>query len=112
MRPGARPCTPAHARQEGSGVAVAHGSRPLTGPGPRPRSRRRRSAMVADALAGAFLAGEWDPPAMALRAQRALGDRRKWLVELARTVFAGFPERPIDRPRELAAFIGACDVLS
>ncbi|MBX3285282.1 MAG: RNA-directed DNA polymerase [Actinobacteria bacterium] len=65
---------------------------------------------AADALAGAFLAGEWDPPAMARRAQRALGDRRGWTLELARVVRAGFPERPADRPRELAGFIGRCEV--
>ena len=70
----------------------------------------RHSATVARALAGAFLAGEWDPVSMGRRGKRALGDRRKWLVDLAHVVRAGFPERPGDRPPELAEFIAACEV--
>ena len=61
-------------------------------------SRRRPHAeTVAHALAGAFLAGDWEPAAMGRRGKRALGDRRTWLVELARVARAGFPERPADR---------------
>lgn len=59
-------------------------------------------------MAAAFLAGEWDPPAMGRRAKRALGDRRHWPTELARIVRHQYPERPADRPRELAGFIAAC----
>lgn len=70
--------------------------------------RTPHADVVAQALAEAFLAGEWDPVAMGCRAKRVLGDRRKWLVELARVARAGFPERPADRPRELAEFIGVC----
>jgi hypothetical protein len=73
-------------------------------------TRATHAATVAQALAEAFLAGEWDPVAMGRRGKRALGDRRKWLVELAHVVRSGFPERPSDRPRELAEFIGACAV--
>lgn len=72
--------------------------------------RPHRADVVADALGGAFLAGEWDPPAMATRGRQALGSRRRWLRELAVIVHAGFPIPPLDRPRELAAFIGACEV--
>ena len=49
---------------------------------------------------------------MGRRAKRALGDRRKWLTDLAHTVRAAYPEQPIDRPRELAGFIEACEVFS
>lgn len=45
---------------------------------------------------------------MARRGRRALRDRRRWLDDLARTVRAGYPDRPADRPRELARFIAAC----
>jgi hypothetical protein len=38
---------------------------------------------AARALAGAFLAGEWDPPAMTARGQRAVGQRRVWVRDLA-----------------------------
>jgi hypothetical protein len=65
-------------------------------------TRRSHAETVAQALAEAFLAGEWDPAAMGRRAKRVLGDRRQWIVELARVVRAGYPDRPADRPRELA----------
>jgi hypothetical protein len=65
---------------------------------------------VAAAVAAAFLAGDWDPPAMGRRAKRALGTRRHWPTELARTVRHEYPERPADRPRELDAFICACEL--
>lgn len=64
---------------------------------------------VAEALAGAFLAGAWEPPEMARRGRRALGDRRGWVLALARAAGAGYPERPADRPRELATFLAACE---
>ncbi|MGH9036290.1 MAG: reverse transcriptase family protein [Acidimicrobiia bacterium] len=65
---------------------------------------------VAAAVAAAYLAGDWDPPAMGRRAKRALGTRRHWPTELARTVRHEYPERPADRPRELAGFIRACQL--
>jgi retron-type reverse transcriptase len=76
------------------------------------KPRHDRSSTLAAALVGAYLAGEWDPPAMGRRAKRALGDRRKWLTDLAHVVHAGYPERPADRPRELAGFIEACELFS
>lgn len=72
--------------------------------------RPDHTVTVATALAGAFLAGDWEPAVMASRGKRALADRRSWLLALAHVVRAGFPERPADRPRELARFIAACDV--
>lgn len=75
-------------------------------------SRRRadHATTVATAVAGAFLAGDWDPVAMGRRGKRALGDRRHWPVELARIVRHAYPDRPSDRPRELARLIAACDI--
>jgi hypothetical protein len=63
---------------------------------------------VAAALAGAFLAGEWDTAPMTSRGQRALGQRRVWVRDVALTVLHAYPSAPRDRPRELAAFIQAC----
>src|SRR5436305_6717831 len=103
MRARALACTVAHARQERSGLAAAHRTARLM-----PTSAR--TATVARAVAHAFLAGEWEPSAMARRGRRTLGTRAKWLVELAQIVRAGFPERPADRPGEVATFIAATDV--
>ena len=70
-------------------------------------NRPRRA--VAAALADAFRAGAWDPPAMAARGRVALATRRRtWLDELARAARSAYPERPDDQPRELAEFIEAC----
>lgn len=66
-------------------------------------------------LARAFLAGEWVPEAMARRGRRAIdepGRRGRWMLDLARAARAGFPEAPRDAPRELAAFLDACPVLT
>jgi hypothetical protein len=64
---------------------------------------------VATALSGAFLAGEWQPAAMGRRGKRALADRRRWPTDLAEIVVRAYPDRPADRPRELATFIAACE---
>jgi hypothetical protein len=66
-------------------------------------------APVAAAIAGAFVAGKWAPEPMGRRATRALGEgrRRAWLVHLAADVVAAWPEPPVDRPRELTAFVAA-----
>jgi hypothetical protein len=63
---------------------------------------------VARALAGALLAGEWAPQAMASRARQCVGERRKWLADLALIVWHGYSSPPLDRPRELAEFVAAC----
>jgi RNA-directed DNA polymerase len=46
---------------------------------------------------------------MMRRAQRAVGQRRVWLRELAHAARHAYPEAPRDRPRELATFLAACD---
>jgi RNA-directed DNA polymerase len=55
-------------------------------------------------LAGAFLAGEWELDAMIARARSAVGSRA-WLRRTAQRVLAAYAHPPLDRPRELAAFI-------
>jgi RNA-directed DNA polymerase len=70
-----------------------------------------RTATVARGLAGAFLAGDWDPPQMTLRGQRAVAQRRVWVRDLALAAWHGFPTAPRDRPRELAAFLAVCPPL-
>jgi hypothetical protein len=76
------------------------------------RRRAEHAGVVASALAGAFLAGEWEPAAMGRRGKRALGDRRAWPTRLAQVVVHAYPERPADRPRELATFVAACDLFA
>lgn len=71
--------------------------------------RAARRDRIARHLARAFLAGEWEPRAMGRRAKRAVGDQRHWPTRLAEIAHAGFADRPIDRPRELARFIAATE---
>lgn len=66
---------------------------------------------LANGIADAFLAGDWEPAAMARRAQRAVGHRRVWLRDLAVLAYHGFPSPPHDRRRELARFLSACEPL-
>ncbi|HEX3622430.1 MAG TPA: reverse transcriptase family protein [Acidimicrobiales bacterium] len=75
-------------------------------------TRGRLGVVVADGLARAFLAGDWDPEAMARRGHRCLGDRRRWVFHLASAARSGWPEAPADAPRALAAFLAACPVLT
>src|SRR5262245_40835532 len=46
---------------------------------------------------------------MGRRGKRALADRRRWPTDLAEIVVRAYPDRPRDRPRELATFIAACE---
>jgi hypothetical protein len=71
------------------------------------RADHERAA--AAALAAAFLAGDWQPAAMGRRGKRALADRRRWVVDVAEIVVRAYPDRPADRPRELATFVAACE---
>jgi RNA-directed DNA polymerase len=63
---------------------------------------------LAGGLADAFLAGEWDPPAMTRRGQRAVGQRRVWVRDLALAARHAYPQAPVDTPRELARFLAEC----
>jgi hypothetical protein len=75
-------------------------------------TRRDPRLAVAEGLARAFLAGEWEPAAMARRGSQALGDRRRWLFHLALSVRHEYPQPPRDQPRALARFVGACPPLT
>jgi retron-type reverse transcriptase len=86
-------------------VPPAEPPEPPEPPYPPPRGH---PALAAAALAAAFLDGEWEPPAMGRRGKRVLRDLGKWVTELARTVHHEYPDKPADRPRELARFIQAC----
>jgi RNA-directed DNA polymerase len=48
---------------------------------------------------------------MTRRGQRAVGQRRVWVRDLALAARHGFPVAPLDRPRELAEFLAACSAL-
>jgi hypothetical protein len=63
-----------------------------------------RSRELGHVLAAAFLAGEWELGAMTARARRALG-RRMWLRTVALEVLAAYHHPPLDRPRELSAYV-------
>jgi hypothetical protein len=61
---------------------------------------------AATALAHAYLAGSWTEAAMTRRAGEALAaPRPRWLRGLTRQVLAAYPRPPVDRPRELAAYV-------
>jgi len=60
---------------------------------------------LARQLAGAFLAGSWEPDAMVARAARMLGRRPAWLRPVVLEVLLAYHRPPLDRPRELAAYV-------
>jgi len=61
---------------------------------------------AAAALADAFLAADaWRRPALVASGARVLGSRRRFLHPVVRAVIEGYPRPPVDRPRELAAFV-------
>ena len=66
------------------------------------QSRRRE---LAAALAVAFLAGAWTEDALTRRGAAALDPRPRWLRAVARAVLAAYHRPPLDRPRELAAYV-------
>ncbi len=63
-----------------------------------------RSRELGHVLAAAFLAGEWELGAMTARARRAVG-RRVWLRTVALEVLEAYHRPPLDRPRELSAYV-------
>jgi len=66
-----------------------------------------RASAAADAVATALLAGPWTPSAMRRSARTALGLRgaSRWVHQLVDEVAAAYRDAPVDRPRELAAFV-------
>lgn len=66
-----------------------------------------RQEHVAAGLATALLAGPWSRPAMLSRARVALGRPRapRWLGQLVDQALEAYRDAPVDRPRELAAYL-------
>ena len=75
-------------------------------------TRESAAVTVARGLAHAFLAGDWDPPAMASRGREAVETRRVWVRHLADAARHAYPDAPRDRPRELATFLSVCPPLT
>lgn len=70
----------------------------------------RGAESVAGALADAFLAaGVWRRPELLAAGAVVLGARRRWLGPVVTAVLRGYPRPPVDRPRELARFVGRAD---
>ncbi len=66
-----------------------------------------RRAQVASGLAIALLSGPWEAGPLRRRAARALGHARPhgWTRELVSAVLDTYHHAPVDRPRELAAYL-------
>lgn len=60
---------------------------------------------LASALSAAFLAGPWDLAGLLDRGRRTLSPIPRWLAPLVEEVLTGYHRPPLDRSRELAAFI-------
>lgn len=60
---------------------------------------------VAEGLADALLAGPWEEGERLRRARWALDGSPRWLGSLTGAVSAAYPRPPVDRRRELVAFI-------
>ncbi|MGY2130129.1 reverse transcriptase family protein [Blastococcus sp. SYSU DS0617] len=67
----------------------------------------RRTAGTAAGIATALLAGRWRRPEMVRRTAVALGLARapRWVGTLVGEVLAAYRDPPVDRPRELTAFV-------
>ncbi|MBN9619334.1 MAG: RNA-directed DNA polymerase [Actinobacteria bacterium] len=72
-------------------------------------TRSDQQRQVADGLATALLAGPWTVPLMTRRVRTALGlrGRQPWVVGLVAEVADAYRDPPVDRPRELAAYLRA-----
>ena len=62
-------------------------------------------ADLARALAGSYLAGQWNRAGLLVSGAEVVGRRARWLGPLARQVLELYPRPPLDRPRELADLI-------
>jgi RNA-directed DNA polymerase len=71
---------------------------------------RRDHSDLPDALAAAFLAGDWTREGLRGRARETLAPPRArlpWLAPLVERVLLAYPRPPRDRPRELRAHVAA-----
>jgi len=67
--------------------------------------------IIGRGLAAAFLAGDWNLDPMTRRGQRAVGQRRVWVRNVAAAAIEAYPNAPRDRPRELAGLLARCSPL-
>jgi RNA-directed DNA polymerase len=65
------------------------------------------SSSAADALARAFLAGEWARAGLRERGRGVFGKTPRWLARVVAEVLDIYHRPPLDRPRELARVIDA-----
>jgi hypothetical protein len=72
---------------------------------------RRQVEAAADGVATALLAGPWRRPEAVRRVAVALDHARapRWVGLLVREVLEAYRDAPLDRPRELAAFVRTTD---
>ena len=70
-----------------------------------------RERQVADGVATALLAGPWTLTGASQRVSTALGLRRPptWVRSLIDEVMGAYRDAPVDRPRELAAFVATTE---
>jgi hypothetical protein len=62
-------------------------------------------AVVAQALAHAFLGSDWSLSGLLERGEAAVGSRGQWLRPLAKRVLEAFPEPPLHRHEDLEDFV-------
>lgn len=62
-------------------------------------------AVVAQALAHAFLGSDWSLDGLLERGEAAVGSRGQWLRPLSKSVLEAFPEAPLDRHEDLEDFV-------
>lgn len=72
---------------------------------------RQDRQVLATALADVFLAGLWSGPGLRMGAAMVLGARHGWARRLSTAVLLAYPHAPLDRPRELAAFVSTSAAL-
>jgi len=60
---------------------------------------------------GFLAAAAWDEPSLIDAGRLTVGERRRWLGPVVRRVLASYRSAPIDRPCELAAFVGRISTL-
>jgi RNA-directed DNA polymerase len=77
------------------------GPSPFVSPVHEPRDQTH----LARALAAAFLAGPWNEDALVSRAGQAISPTPRWIRMVAASVLAAYHRAPVDRPRELAAYV-------
>jgi len=91
------PRRPRHARRDRSEPAATNPVKTST------------NAVWAQSLAYAYLDGDWTAEALIRRSALVLGHTRPEMRRLARRVLRAYPRPPLDRPRELAAWVAAND---